>query len=266
MSDEPKHDPENRDCLRNLPGMGRGTVPCLCKTGTVSSQPKHDAPDHERARGIATRALDRQRGMDPGRECLGSAYLSLVDEVARLRNKLNQDSQAFEIECRKAERDYARKEAGQAKATLAETAALLSIAEERAVKTEARLTLADPGQYAADLDVARQEASRLQQWVNDLQAGMYITCVYCGHRYGPDDEVPTCMADVLKEHIAACPEHPLFAALAIVTRLSKALVECKHTATAHAVISGRSRAEKIALVVDRALLTKAPTPQTGEPG
>lgn len=50
-----------------------------------------------------------------------------------------------------------------------------------------------------------------RQWVHDLQAGMYITCVYCGHRYGPDDEVPATMADVLKEHIAQCPEHPMSA-------------------------------------------------------
>ena len=33
-------------------------------------------PDHESARGIATRVLDRQQGMDPGRECLARAYLA----------------------------------------------------------------------------------------------------------------------------------------------------------------------------------------------
>ena len=53
------------------------------------------------------------------------------------------------------------------------------------------------------------ENKRLQEWVNDLQAGMYINCVYCGHRYGPDDEVPVAMADVLKEHIEQCPQHPM---------------------------------------------------------
>jgi len=40
---------------------------------------------------------------------------------------------------------------------------------------------------------------------------MYINCVYCGHRYGPDDEVPATMAEVLKEHIEQCPEHPMSA-------------------------------------------------------
>lgn len=55
----------------------------------------------------------------------------------------------------------------------------------------------------------RDELARYQKWVNDLQSGMYINCVYCGHRYGPDDRVPASMADVLKEHIEKCTEHPM---------------------------------------------------------
>jgi DNA-directed RNA polymerase subunit RPC12/RpoP len=55
----------------------------------------------------------------------------------------------------------------------------------------------------------KERIARLKRWVSDLQSGMYINCVYCGHRYGPKDEVPVAMADVLKEHIAECPEHPL---------------------------------------------------------
>ena len=55
------------------------------------------------------------------------------------------------------------------------------------------------------------ENQRLQQWVNDLHKGMYINCVYCGHRYGPDTEVPATMADVLKQHIEQCPQHPMSA-------------------------------------------------------
>lgn len=49
-----------------------------------------------------------------------------------------------------------------------------------------------------------------QQWVNDLQAGMYVNCIYCGHRYGPEDETPVAMADVLKEHIESCTAHPMY--------------------------------------------------------
>ena len=54
-----------------------------------------------------------------------------------------------------------------------------------------------------------EEHERTLQWVADLQSGMYINCVYCGHRYGPDSEVPASMADVLKAHIEECPKHPL---------------------------------------------------------
>lgn len=66
---------------------------------------------------------------------------------------------------------------------------------------------------AHDLDRQFTERTRerddLRQWVNDLQSGMYVNCVYCGHRYGPQDQVPCTMADVLKEHIEQCPKHPL---------------------------------------------------------
>lgn len=54
-----------------------------------------------------------------------------------------------------------------------------------------------------------KEIERLKQWVNDLQSGMYVNCVYCGHRYGPESETPTSMADVLKEHIEHCKDHPM---------------------------------------------------------
>ena len=57
--------------------------------------------------------------------------------------------------------------------------------------------------------MAAPSERRLKQWIDDLQSGMYINCVYCGHRYGPKDEVPATMADVLKEHIVQCPAHPM---------------------------------------------------------
>lgn len=52
---------------------------------------------------------------------------------------------------------------------------------------------------------------------------MYVNCVYCGHRYGPNDETPTLMADVLREHIEQCPEHPLSAAMKTIAELRKQL-------------------------------------------
>ncbi len=73
--------------------------------------------------------------------------------------------------------------------------------------------------YREATDKLQDEVESLRQWVDDLQADCYINCVYCGHRYGPDDEVPASMADVLKEHVEQCPEHPLSAATETIARL-----------------------------------------------
>lgn len=54
-----------------------------------------------------------------------------------------------------------------------------------------------------------EERDRLKQHVADLQSGMYINCVYCGHRYGPADSTPVSKAEMLKVHIMECPEHPM---------------------------------------------------------
>jgi DNA-directed RNA polymerase subunit RPC12/RpoP/cell division protein FtsB len=63
---------------------------------------------------------------------------------------------------------------------------------------------------AADIiEAQQQEIDRLQRWVNDLQSGMYVNCVYCGHRYGMEKDTPVAMADVLKEHIEHCSKHPM---------------------------------------------------------
>ena len=69
----------------------------------------------------------------------------------------------------------------------------------------------------------QKEIDRLQHWVADLQSGMYVNCVYCGHRYGPIDEVPVAMAEVLKEHVEQCPEHPMSSLKAENAVLRKAL-------------------------------------------
>jgi len=66
---------------------------------------------------------------------------------------------------------------------------------------------------------ARAENLRLEAWVNDCQSGMYINCVYCGHRYGPKEDTPVSMRDVLKQHIEKCPKHPLTEARAEVAKL-----------------------------------------------
>jgi DNA-directed RNA polymerase subunit RPC12/RpoP len=57
----------------------------------------------------------------------------------------------------------------------------------------------------------QEERERLRKWVDDLQSGMYINCVYCGHRYGPQDKVPATMGEALKKHVENCPDHPMSA-------------------------------------------------------
>jgi hypothetical protein len=67
-----------------------------------------------------------------------------------------------------------------------------------------------------------EENKGLLQWIADLQSGMYINCVYCGHRYPPG--TPDVRDDVLYEHIKKCPKHPLSKALNEIEKL-KALIE-----------------------------------------
>lgn len=60
----------------------------------------------------------------------------------------------------------------------------------------------------------RIETDRLMQWVDDLQSGMYLNCVYCGLRYRPGMGAQVTMAEVLKRHLAECPKHPMSELLA----------------------------------------------------
>jgi hypothetical protein len=77
------------------------------------------------------------------------------------------------------------------------------------------------------------ENERYQKWVNDLQSGMYINCVYCGHNYGPNDEVPASMADVLKEHIERCLEHPMSKLYTQLNTMVEAMRESVKRGVAH---------------------------------
>ena len=67
----------------------------------------------------------------------------------------------------------------------------------------------DTGLSPEEVRALKSENKNFQQWVNDLQSGMYVNCVYCGHRYGPADKVPISMAEALKKHIEQCPKHPM---------------------------------------------------------
>ncbi|MEG2469287.1 MAG: hypothetical protein RSB86_18090 [Comamonas sp.] len=67
----------------------------------------------------------------------------------------------------------------------------------------------DSEDSAAIIEHLNGEVERYRQWIRDLQSGMTVNCAYCGHSYGPSEETPVSMADVLKEHIEHCPEHPM---------------------------------------------------------
>jgi DNA-directed RNA polymerase subunit RPC12/RpoP len=62
-----------------------------------------------------------------------------------------------------------------------------------------------------------EENKKLESWIDELQSGMWINCVYCGHRYGPNAGPNTkdfnlTMRKALEQHISECPKHPLSAA------------------------------------------------------
>lgn len=50
---------------------------------------------------------------------------------------------------------------------------------------------------------------KMHDWIDDLQSGMYVNCVYCGHRYGPKDSTPCSMSEILQRHVEVCTEHPM---------------------------------------------------------
>lgn len=63
--------------------------------------------------------------------------------------------------------------------------------------------------HNAKLLLAQQRIADLEKWIADLKSGCYVNCVYCGYRYGDKSDTPVAYADVLKQHIAACPGHPM---------------------------------------------------------
>lgn len=118
---------------------------------------------------------------------------------------------------------------------------LVKAAKKKGVKlsfTDGPTAAAKPTQEEAqkailEVDRLATENTKLQLWVADLQAGIYVNCVYCGHRYGPNAFVSSIMdprsgdkvgkktmAELLKEHIKVCPKHPLSKAMDALKRIS----------------------------------------------
>jgi len=89
--------------------------------------------------------------------------------------------------------------------------------EEEAIKT-----------LQSEVKSLRAKVEALEKWVNDLQSGMYINCVYCGFRYGPKESVPATKAQALKDHIEKCSEHPMSVLRAKVAELEKGLKCAEH--------------------------------------
>lgn len=73
-----------------------------------------------------------------------------------------------------------------------------------------------------ELSLAVQEIRRLNKWIDDLQSGMFINCVYCGYQYGPSTEAIA--RESLERHIESCQKHPLSIAKAEIATLAAKLV------------------------------------------
>jgi len=59
------------------------------------------------------------------------------------------------------------------------------------------------------IEELQKEIARLEQWIDDLQSGLYINCVYCGYNFGREDSVDESMRTSLQKHMETCPKHPM---------------------------------------------------------
>ena len=87
---------------------------------------------------------------------------------------------------------------------------------------------ADYERMRQEKDRLTEEVKKMEQWVDDLQSGMYISCTYCGHRYGPNDgqnHVIT-MREALHKHVEQCPKHPMSELKKECERLQAAFDRC----------------------------------------
>jgi hypothetical protein len=60
-----------------------------------------------------------------------------------------------------------------------------------------------------EVEIITKEIEALQQWIKDVQGKTFVNCIYCGHRYGAASTTPVALADIMKQHVAQCPKHPL---------------------------------------------------------
>lgn len=94
------------------------------------------------------------------------------------------------------------------------------------------------------LAAAHAEIARLRAWVADLQSGLVLNCVYCGHAYGPVS-TPT-PRERLDAHVRICPEHPLAGLRRAIRRYLHAEVRRAAAATASRACDARAAHKTIA--------------------
>ncbi|MGV3518197.1 hypothetical protein [Luteitalea sp.] len=85
---------------------------------------------------------------------------------------------------------------------------------------------------------AHAEIARLRAWVADLQSGLVLNCVYCGHAYGPVS-TPT-PRELLDAHVRTCPKHPLAGLRRAVRRYLHAEIRRAAAATASRACDARA--------------------------
>ena len=156
----------------------------------------------------------------------------LQDDVVRLRNELETQQLAYNHDIEVLEDKIKGLENRR-------PTRLVPHLTEKDVMEMRRLSMRDKDMTEKGLERFREletayldamiEIGELKGWVDDLQSGMYINCVYCGHRYGPKSDTPTSMADVLKEHVENCPKHPMSALKAELLRTQQELKRLQET-------------------------------------
>lgn len=75
----------------------------------------------------------------------------------------------------------------------------------------------DPADNRSELDLCITEIKELQAknkeleiWIDNLQSGTVITCVYCGHIHSVQkNSHPLTVREALRKHIEICPKHPM---------------------------------------------------------
>ena len=92
--------------------------------------------------------------------------------------------------------------------------------DELEIEKEENIRLCHDQWYLIDIwNKHHEEIKELNNWINDLQAGMYVNCVYCGYRFSNPEVFPT-IQEVLHEHMENCSKHPLFKANQELKRLN----------------------------------------------